>query len=690
MRFKLILSTAILPPALLLAGCGMSPVDSIQSNLDSPALSGAAYGGQAPISGAEIEVISMGTTGYGSTGSVLATATTDVNGDFSFSSGAYTCPQSNTPMYIVAIGGDAGFGNNVHIANAAGLGSCTNAKSSFVIINEVSTTALAFSLAQFFTTTMGGSNPFQADGDWFGGPSSTFNGTTTYSKGLVLGNSSTIPALVNTASGQPNASTSTVTVEASKIITIANILAACVNTSGTTRNGDPCQILFKNTTIGSTAPNDTLQAAVEMALSEYSISGPGGGDTGPTTNLWALQTSTPAFSGGLTSQPNDFTIGISYTSSAFGLGITNGGVASTLDIDSSNRIWFPSNATGKVGAGYFDQTSRTFNGPYNSLTSPLLFPDQVAIDQSGYAWYNDIGSSNIDGFLSTSPTTVQSFSLTLSTSNALTIGEDNKVNVGITGSGNNYELANISAARSSYTVQTGTSGGFANPITSVAADASLDNGVTTTNAGGTLLEDYTVTSPSRPVSLVSSSKDDSGQVIYVGNNPQNGTTNEFIGTRPFSSSGSGTVANDGICIFSLGKCSKIKGGNQNSPVGIAIDGAKNLWLPESANGGLLEVTPTGSGRSSPYLNGGAGSGVPNSEYLHGTSNGGTLTIPYGVAIDNAGDVWISNVYCTSAPFGCGTASFTLTEIVGAAAPTITPVSAQVAAGAHLTGTEPTN
>ncbi|HEX4155520.1 MAG TPA: hypothetical protein VHY48_07910 [Acidobacteriaceae bacterium] len=687
MRLKLILCGAMLPPALILAGCGMGTVSSVSMNVDSPALSGQAYGGQQPISGAYIAVVAMGTTGYGSQGTVLATTTTDANGNFSFVHGAYTCSQSDEPVYIMAIGGDAGYGTNLSIANAASLGTCANSLTSYVTINEVSTTALAFSLAHYFTTTIGGTNPFTLDGDWFGGPSSITGGVTTYSKGLELGNSYTIPAMVDTASGQVAAPATGETIESQKIYTIANILADCVNSDGSTKNGQPCQELFKYTTIGTTTPTDTLQAAVELALSEYSISAPGQGSS-TVSNLFQLQGSTPAFGGGLTSQPNDFTIGISYTSSSFGLGVA-AGIASTLDIDASNKIWFPSNASGEVGAGYFDQTTRSFNGPYNGTApSTLLFPEQVAIDQSGYAWYNDVGSSNVLGFLESSPSTIQAFSLTLSTSNALTIGKDNKVNVGITGAGNNYELANINAARTSYTVESGTSGAFAYPMTSIAADNVLDDGVATTLAGSTALDDYFVTSTPAVNSEITSSKDDSGQVIYVGRNPLNSAwPHDFIATRPFSSSANGTIANDGLCIFSIGgKCKNIKGGNTNSPVGIAIDGAKNLWLPESADAGLLEITPTGTGNNSPYLN--SGGGVPNSEYLHGSGYGGTLTTPYGVAIDNEGNVWISNAGCTTAPF-CVPGSFTLTEIIGVAAPTITPVSAQVAGGAALTGTEPT-
>jgi hypothetical protein len=646
----------------------MSPMESIQTNLDSPALSGAAYGGQAPISGAFVEVVAMGTTGYGSTGSVLATTTTDASGNFSFSPGAYTCPQSNTPMYIVAIGGDAGSGYNAHIANAAGLGSCTNAKSSFVIVNEITTTALAFSLAQFFTPALGGANPLQADGDWFGGPSSTVSGTTTYSKGLVLGNSYTNPALVNLASGRPNASTSTVTIESAKIITIANILAACVNTNGGTKNSDPCPELFKYTTNNSlTVPADTLQAAVQIALNPSQDTSNG--------NLIGLIPSSPAFSGGLTTTPNDWTIGISYTSPAFGLGVDSD-TTSTLDIDSSGRIWFPSNLSGVTGAGYFDQTSRTFNGPYNGTS--MAHPQQVAIDQTGYVWYSDTQTTRVTSYLSTSPATTQSFSLSGSASNSLTIGDDNRVNVGVTIFGTTYEIANIAANRSSYTAQAGTSLSY--PTTSMAADVNGGNGVASTNYITVALKDYYVVG-STVVADITSNRDGNGQVVYTGN--------DFIATRPFSSQSSNGKS-DGLCIFSENKCFKIKGSTQNVPLGLAIDGAKNLWLPESGDSGLLQVTPTGNSgdpKGGIYLN--SGGGIPNNEFLHGTGNGGTLGSPFGVAVDNEGNVWMSNATCSFT--GCtSSAGFTLTEIVGVAAPTITPVSAQIAGGINLAGTEPTN
>ena len=59
------------------------------------------------------------------------------------------------------------------------------------------------------------------------------------------------------------------------------------------------------------------------------------------------------------------------------------GTLSTLDIDASGRIWFPSNAAGQAGAAYFDPVGQSFNGPFNS--TGLVHPQQVAIDAKAFS-----------------------------------------------------------------------------------------------------------------------------------------------------------------------------------------------------------------------------------------------------------------------------------------------------------------
>ena len=218
-----------------------------------------------------------------------------------------------------------------------------------------------------------------------------------------MGNNVTIPTIVFNAIGAANqtvtnSSGTTYTVEWQKINTMANILLACVNSSGatsTTETGTPCGKLFRYTRVSVTSrPSDTLQAAVQMALFP----------TVEINNLYNLITATPAFTPYLSSPPNDWTIGVGYTTAALGLAVDTGTI-STLDIDASGRIWFPSNAAGKAGAAYFDPASQSFNGPFNS--TGLVHPQQVAIDANGFAWYNDSAAATVAGYLTSAPTTTQ-------------------------------------------------------------------------------------------------------------------------------------------------------------------------------------------------------------------------------------------------------------------------------------------
>src|SRR6185437_13716885 len=96
MRLKLVLcGVATLIPGLLLTGCGMDQMSmsTPTANLASPAVAGRSFGGQQPVVGATISVVAMGTSGYGSTGIVLASTLTDSNGNFS-------CPEC---LYVPAV-----------------------------------------------------------------------------------------------------------------------------------------------------------------------------------------------------------------------------------------------------------------------------------------------------------------------------------------------------------------------------------------------------------------------------------------------------------------------------------------------------------------------------------------------------------------------------------------------------------
>ena len=240
-----------------------------------------------------------------------------------------------------------------------------------------------------------------------GGPttdviSGTAAGAGTYNVGLVMADVHTVPTLVSLPTGLVNGNTATTTIEAAKIYSIANSLAACVNSSGetsTTETTTLCGQLFAETaTPGSTSarPLDTLQAAVQMSRYPYQ-------------NVSAIYMLAPPKSPfvGLAVAPNDWTVGVMYTTPAMGLGINNSAsdseTSSTIDIDATGRVWFPTTMATAHGVGNFDPTTGTFSGPFATV---LVHPQYVAIDRVGTVWATDLSSGALVSTPSGSPNTL--------------------------------------------------------------------------------------------------------------------------------------------------------------------------------------------------------------------------------------------------------------------------------------------
>ncbi len=657
MQPKILLPATLLPLALVLSGCGTGLISTGSINADSASISGKSFGGQSPIVGATINIYAAGRTGYGSDATLLASTTTDSSGNFSFPANAYTCPSPNAPVYILSIGGNTGAGVNSNAVNGVGIGPCSVAPSTYVVMNEVTTVALAYSLSHFFTTTLGTGST-----DSFGGPGVN---SVDYSPGITNAMFNQVHHMVNINYGGVNAPPNG-SIESAKIYTIANILAACVNTIGTTSPTDirsTCGKLFRYTTPsgGGTRPSDTLQAAVQMAL--YPAQN--------VNNLFALAPATPAFAGGLTATPNDWTIGMSFTAPNLGLAVDSGSV-STIDIDTSGRIWFPSNAASATGVAYFDPATEAFTGPYNGTS--MVHPQQVAIDGYGSAWLNDNQSAVVSSYNTASPNTFTSFSLSLTSTNSVTIGYDDSVAFGLQQySSGTFAVSKVSADHSSYALVPNTSSIY--PYTSIAGDPVGGEALVAENLPSTrLLASYLNPPPTGGTTSVLAANDNTGQVIFTGN--------DFVSVRSYAGTGN---ANDGLCIFSQQACFGLKGGLRLSPIGMVIDGAGALWLADSAGASVQAVFPQSTGTNGMvYLN--TNNVAPNNIYLHGPDNGGTMVTPYGIAVDNSGNVWVSNAGCTTTT--CTPGSFVLSEIIGAATPTITPVSVQILGNTTLTGTRP--
>src|SRR5271170_7987681 len=336
-----VLAVAVASAVVFTSGCSMTNLTSVDhSPLTGAAIQGKVHGGQFPISGSTIGLYVAGSTGYGSSGGNSLLTTTVMSGaDGSFSiTGDYTCP-ANSLVYITASGGNPGLGsNNSAIMLAAPLGACSSLTSSTLInINEVTTAAMAVSLGQFFTTTFGSTST-----DSFGSSSTNSVGlANAFATANNLVNVST-GAAVTSATLTNNGFTITTAPESAKLNTIANIIAACVNSDGS--GTSPCQTtLFPDVTpAGGTAPTDTLQAAVDMSLNPTSNNA-----ATSATNmaaLYGLQTGTPPFAG-VATQPTDWTVGIQYTAASTLLPQQQ-----NIAADASGNIWIVTDGSSVNGS----------------------------------------------------------------------------------------------------------------------------------------------------------------------------------------------------------------------------------------------------------------------------------------------------------------------------------------------------
>lgn len=275
----------------LVAGCAAtasfhngSPASKTAVNLK-----GSVMGGQTPISGATVQIYAAGSSAYGSGAQALLTPalTTDANGNFAVPSGTFpsSCPLSNPETYIVATGGNPGTGTaNPAITLMAALGPCDSLNSNtYIVINEVTTVAAAFALAPFLGAgaEVGTAPP---------GQQGLTNQFTNFN------------SLVNIATGTSPGTTvpAGVTVPVEEINTLANILAACVNSTGTTT----CNALFGAAkSAGGATPANTLDAALNMALNpNVNI-----------TTLMTLPTAQSPFQPMLAVQPSEWSLGNAIT-----------------------------------------------------------------------------------------------------------------------------------------------------------------------------------------------------------------------------------------------------------------------------------------------------------------------------------------------------------------------------------------
>lgn len=603
---------ALCLPALL-TGCSLSPTagPSLQPGLS---IHGSAFGGQQPIVGAHVYLLAANTIGYGKpsvsllnaaattlSDSVGAYVLTGRDGSFDISAD-YTCT-ANTQVYLYSLGGNPGAGVNSAAALLAVLGNCPSSgnfatATPFVFLNEVSTVAAAYSMAGFASDATHVSSSGTALAKV--GIANAFLNSTN------LASLATGRALTVTPGGNG-------VVPQTTINTLANILSACINSTGPGSTG--CSTLLSNTTNGGTAPTDTASSAINIAHH-------------PGTNiasLYALPPASPPFVPALTAQPNDFTIGLVFSDANL-----NG--PNYIAIDAVGNAWVTNLGTSTL-TKYSNMGVPVVGSPFTG--NGLASPGNHAIDDAGNVWVpNTAGTTGVSKFTSSGAAATGSPFPTGASPTAVAIDPaGNAWIVNATATGTVTKLSNSGVAATGSPFQAGgTPSGIAIDTLGNAWIANFNNGTTVTkltNAGAA--------ATGSPFSGVSNE-----EFIVIDN-----ANNAWVSRNTAGSGSISKLSNTGTAFAG----SPYTGGGISNPYNNGMDGDGNFWFANATN--LGEFSPTGVALS------------PSTAYTSGL-----FTNSSGLGIDGSGNLWISDA-------NASVAKAAVVEVIGIAAPVVTPLATGV-------------
>ncbi len=700
------LSLAALPLVLSLSGCSANfgTISPQTAQVPIGTIKGSAFGGQQPITGSFIYLFAVGTSTYdGASVSLLSNTghmdsfgrsyvVTDSNGNFNIS-GDYTCTYSPTApqvLYLYSVNGDAGAGNNAAAGLMSVLGACPSSGTfagnlPFVYMNEVSTVAAAFALRGYASDA----TDISAGG---AGGSTNVAPTILASQGLVNAAANANQLYQLNGAGSPNHAANTTTpgssprnigtVPAALINSIANSLAACVNSAPASGGGlsAQCNTLFRALPVGPSGaePTDTASAAIYIARN-------------PATNvatIFGLGGTNPVFAPTLTAPPYDFTVAITFTAPS---------MVNPLDvaIDAVGNAWVSSPTTNTL-------TELSSTG-VATKTYDETNPNYVDIDTAGNGASSvgpgDVFTASVYSFTSGTKTRVR-----CDTGDSTT-GSDCIYEVADTGMEDvpshptgNYLLEGtfdvVSDGTYNYFADTGHERIVVTSLGSPALNESINTAmynVPTTGAGN--FEYLAVSAPSGYLWGTAPSTGYISRTIADANNKGNFlATGGKPGKIALDTVGNAWVPDSSMNILNkvigtsptkitLSPAGGYTGGGLNTPFGVAIDGNGTVWTTNTGsttfgNGGttctgcsLSAFYGNGNGAITPATVGTAGTSYynPNGGYTSGNQSG---DVGYAnLAVDGSGDIWITN-----------SGESSVTEIIGVASPTVTPLSYAVASG----------
>jgi streptogramin lyase len=606
------LYAAMVAAAILSTGCAtsfdsspvatQSPVGLIQGNL---------HGGSQPITGAHVFLFAAGRNvsavpGAAPTSSTASTsllvsvsgghpttfdstiggyyATTDGIGNFSLT-GSYTCT-AGQQVYIYTQGGNAGAGNNTAIGLMAILGQCPASGSMasvtpFVLVNEVSTVAAAYSIAPFAVDPTHVSDDEAATGN-----ATAANATVGMANAFA--NANNMYAVGGNGLALSTTPAGNGIVPQTELHSLANSLAGCVNSSGP--GSSSCSTLFslaRSQGTSGTAPTDTAGAILNIAhYPNHDIAA-----------IFALAPSVGApFQPSLSSAPNDF--GVALTFSGPGLS-----APVSLAVDASGNIW-----TANTGNNSVSKILPTGAVAGNFVGGGLNNPFDIAVDTPGNLWISNFNGNSLSKFTSAGVAVGTGFTGG---------GLSSPTGVAVDGTGNVWtaNIGNSTVSKFSGTgvAQSGTGftgSGLSSPA-SIAIDASGNAWVG--NQSGNKVSEFT--NAGSPVgSGFSGGGVGAGYGIAIG---ATGTVWVVSGNNNVLS----VYTNAGVPISSTG----YTGGGMNSPVWVSLDGSNFAFIANVNTSGMTEMADTGAP-------------ITNSNGY----NAANLAQPTKVAVDPSGNVWVAN------------------------------------------------
>jgi len=621
-----------------------------------PTMEGTVYGGNQPVVGAHVYLFSPGTSGAASTSLLNSSSLssdslgyyiTTGSGGIWTATGLYSCT-NGVPVYAYARYGNPGLAagtNNTAIGLMAYLGVCgPNLASVTANINEVSTIAMAYSIAGFAT-----------------GPTNiSYSGRTLGLQGIInaFTNTSNL-ATLSSGTARSSIVTGYATAPAATINTLADILATCVNTTSATSTY--CSNLFGAATASSGAiPTDTATAAINIAQN-------------PSANVALLYGYAPGlgapFVPELGAAPSDWTVGLTFS----GQGIAD---AYSIAIDGSGNAWVASWPTGSyVGSIIPANTNSSvveIANPQSMMSSGFTYPNDtgaglsssefigkqlnsIAIDLNNNVWVGTVDTleelTSTGSLVAGSPW-LSSSNTTTNFGSAYAVSIDGSNHIWVAADLSIYELNGYSGSLIS------TAAGYSLPFVyptpaAIAIDGSDNVWIADINNNALVQMNQLGLATTISPSATSLSYPD-GIAIDGQGNVWIANSGSFVATE--YSQNSGLFLSNEPNGYALGSAS---GGSSYL---VNMDGNGNAWFAVTDTACISSTYCIGTAELSS-----AGSLISTPEgYEAGGYTSGYQGVHTGEAIDGSGNVWIAN-----------TTADTVTELIGAAVPVVTPLATAV-------------